>query len=366
MKDYLKKYILFLLPFAIALCVELFFLPIDFFTYRIWESMLMRIPFRIVNGPFYPNMVLSKTEAGDLGYRTAYAGKKDVIWKTDQYGYRKTPMPNRKNRIVIIGDSITAGSSLTQKDILSERLEEKLRTSVYPLAPASGYLNDLSLHALLRNSAPDIVILQIVERNLFYELPMDFPKDLFATEPAYYKQLVFDLRLNPYFQSTLVAVDRLYKANMLQYIKARINENGSGEKKWRSSADKPRFFLQGPSANKPVSSAFIHKTAKSIKAYHDFFTEKGIRFIFLPVPNKETIHYQELNTPKPIFLQALIGRLQDMEVEAIDTQEAFTDITENKSRSLYHLDDSHCNAEGIQVLADLLEDKIRSHSRDRQ
>ena len=33
--------------------------------------------------------------------------------------------------------------------------------------------------------------------------------------------------------------------------------------------------------------------------------EKGIRFIFLPVPNKETIHFEYLKTNKPDFLRTL-------------------------------------------------------------
>ena len=122
MRKFLFKSNLFLLPFFLALCLELFILPIEFFTFRVWEAIWVRKYGKILHGPFYPNIEITKIEEGDLAAHTRFAIKKKVRWMTDRYGYRKQNTDLQKHEIVIIGESNIAGSNLTQEDILSEVL----------------------------------------------------------------------------------------------------------------------------------------------------------------------------------------------------------------------------------------------------
>ncbi|MFZ5564255.1 MAG: hypothetical protein ACOZBW_09395, partial [Thermodesulfobacteriota bacterium] len=64
MKNYGLKYLLFFLPFATVIAVEVFVLPIDFFTFRVWEALVASDSYGILKGPFYPNMTIRKTEEG--------------------------------------------------------------------------------------------------------------------------------------------------------------------------------------------------------------------------------------------------------------------------------------------------------------
>jgi len=79
----------------------------------------------------------------------------------------------------------------------------------------------------------------------------------------------------------------------------------------------------------------------------------------MPIPNKENIYHEYLGTKKPIFLENLISKLNELGVEVVDTQKAFDQVTAKTSSSLYHRDDTHWNAKGVKVAADLLADLIR-------
>ena len=358
MKSYPAKYFVFFLPFLVAICVELFVLPIHQFTFRVWESLVVKRSFGISKGQFYPNMHLQKNEEGDLAYYTPCAIKKDVRWVTDKYGYRKSNTTLKKHPIVIVGDSNTAGSSLDQEELLSEVLEKKLGQSVYPLA--GERLRALFQHDLLRKNLPEVVILADIERDIPESLPLLRPKDL--RTPSRVEEVARRIRLNPVLQNIATATDRIFKANMLNYLRARINGSGPSWRRVDATPECPIFFLQGAEANRPSSPERIEQAAHRLKGYSDFLQRKGIRFIFLPIPNKETIHYEYLNTQKPAFLERLVKRLRELNIEVIDTQKAFDEIYQKTHKMLYHKDDTHWNALGVKITAELLEKQIKTKS----
>ena len=358
MKKYGIKYILFFLPLIIAVGIELFVLPIDYFTFRVWETLSAKRSFGILKGPFYPNMILLKSEkGGDLAPHSGCSvEKKDILWITDQYGYRKANMPVKRFPVILVGDSNSAGGGLTQENMFSEVLEKKLHKGVYPIAPNS--LKDVFNHGLLKQSPPDIVILESIERAIV-TLTLRLPKDKDFEKLSLWNKIFLDIQLNGFIQSIAIKIDRILKANMINYFRARINKNVFPDIKGSGTAECPILFLQGATANKEVSAETINTVAQNIKRSSDFFTSRGIRFIFLPLPNKENIYYQQLGTPKPLFLENLISKLKEINVEVVDTQKAFDQITNNSDTVLYHRDDTHWNAEGVKVAANLLEDLLQ-------
>ena len=294
MKKYsIIKYILFFLPFIIAICIELFVLPIDYFTFRAWETLSARRSFGILKGPFYPDIVITMTEmGGDLDSQTKCAVKKDVIWITDQYGYRKANTSSKRFPVVIVGDSNLAGGSLTQDDTLANVLEKRLDRGVYPLAPES--LKTIFEHGLLKQFPPDIIILESIERNILTcTLKMSKERD-FGKLPMWNK-ILLKVQLTRTIQSIAITFDRIFKANMLNYLRARINKTALPDIKGSGTAQCPILFLQGAAANNDISIERINAFALDIKNASDFFTSKGIRFIFLPIPNKENIHQITIN-----------------------------------------------------------------------
>lgn len=91
-----------------------------------------------------------------------------------------------------------------------------------------------------------------------------------------------------------------------------------------------------------------------IEGYDHLCKQRGIRFIFLPIPNKENIYYEQYAVKgKPVFLKNLITELRKKGIESVDTQTAFEDAHQKDSASLFHADDSHWNPKGVQLIADL-------------
>lgn len=339
-----------------ALVIELFVLPIHQFTFRVWESLAVKRSFGVLKGQFYPNVEVQKAEEGDLAYYTHCAVKKDVTWFTDTYGYRKASSRVKRYPLVIVGDSNIAGSSLSQEELLSEVLEKKLGKSVYPLA--GERLRALFQHDFLKKNLPDIVILESIER--------DIPDGLSPLKRAdVQRSSRIDkageaMRTNPILQNIAIVLDRIFKGNMLSYLRARINGTGPSLRRVGSSTECPVLFLQGVAANRPSSDERVEKTAGRLKEYKDLLDKQNIRFIFLPIPNKETILYRYLHTDEPDFLQRLTKRLGELKIEVVDTQKAFNDFYEKTGTFPYHTDDTHWNGLGVSITAELLAQQIRT------
>lgn len=365
MKRFLAKSTLFLLPFVLAIGIELFVLPIDFFTFRVWEALVIRKYRNILPGEFYPNMEITKIEEGDLAHHTEFTYKRKVKWYTDRYGYRKQNTNRKKHEVVIIGDSNIAGSGLTQEDILSEVLEKKLKVSAYPVSPAS--LDTFLKERRFRSDPPDIVIISSVERFVFYLPPVKIRSKKISTKlKTRIREIGYRLRNqisgNRFIQCIGVYLDRIYKANMLQYLRATLRRIGSSHSQTISSNSVsskhgPVFFLQGASANKDIPKDQFDKAVQVIKTYDEFLRSKGIRFIFLPIPEKENIYHDALNTKRPVFLEQLISALRNLGIETVDTQKAFEEAF-RKGVLLYHTNDTHWNENAVRIAADLLKDVI--------
>ena len=365
MKRFLFKSALFLLPFFLAIGIELFILPIDFFTFRVWEALVIREFRHSLPGEFYPNMEVTKIEEGDLAHHTKFTYKRKVKWFTDRYGYRKQNTNRSKHEVVIIGDSNIAGSGLTQEDILSEVLEKKLKVSVYPISP--GSLDTFLKERRFRKDPPDIVIISSVERFIFYLPPVKVTSKTISTRlRTQIRETGYRLRNrisgNRFIQCLGVTLDRIYKANMLQYLRASLRRIGSSDSQTIypnrfSSKYGPVFFLQGASANQDVPKDQFDKAVEVIKTYDEFLRSQGIRFISLPIPEKENIYYEALQTQRPVFLEQHISTLRNLGIETVDTQTAFDDAF-RKGVLLYHTNDTHWNENAVKITADLIKDLI--------
>lgn len=352
MKRFFLKSLLFLSPFLVMVGIELFVLPIDFFTFRVWEALLIKEFRSILPGRFYPRIEITKLETGgDLAHHTPFAIPKKVKWMTDRYGYRKKDSEGMKPQVVIIGDSNIAGHGLTQEEMLSEVLEDQLKISVYSYAPAgfNTFLKDLRF----KKDPPKVVIVSIIERDIFNLTFPKLPRKKEGLLSLYEWWDKINFKQIRWVQYAGVLLDRLSKMNMLNYAWARIGNRGVRDFHYFPSKFGPMFFVQGEAANKGVSKEHFHKAIKTIEAYDQVLKKKGIRFIFLPIPNKENIYHEYLpNSRRPIFLEKLIQELRSRKIETVDTQRAFEEEYQNYSTLLYFLDDSHWNPKGVQLAAD--------------
>jgi hypothetical protein len=351
MKRFFLKSLLFLFPFLVVVGIELFVLPIDFFTFRVWEALLIRKIHSILPGHFYPCMEVTKLEtSGDLARHTSFAIPKRVKWITDRYGFRKKDAEGMKPQVVIIGDSNIAGVGLTQEQMLSEVLEEQLTVPVYPYAPA-GSINSFLKDLRFQKDPPRVVIVSYIERDI---VNIPFPKLSQRREQfrSFYERRDRLTQIR-WVQSVGVMLDRLFKMNMLNYVRAKVGNGTPREYYHFPSKFGPMFFVQGEVANKEVPYERFQKAVETIEACDRILRKRNIRFIFLPIPNKENIYHDFLpDRRRPVFLEQLTRELRKRKIETVDTQKAFEDEYRKNSTLLFFLDDSHWNPRGVRLAAD--------------
>ncbi|MDB5813312.1 MAG: hypothetical protein JWN23_429 [Rhodocyclales bacterium] len=153
-----------LLLFFVALqFVELFILPIDFFTFRVWEAALAS-PYRYP-GMFYPNIYVKKNKEYGDRYRSddpAQIKARPVEWFTDSYGYRNRPEIERRPKYdaVVLGDSNIVGSSLDQKDTLTEVMAARSNNTVYSYSIGHDHISLFFNDKRVLKKSPDLVVVE--------------------------------------------------------------------------------------------------------------------------------------------------------------------------------------------------------------
>lgn len=195
------------LPFVI----ELFVLPIDYFTFRIWESVTAGGTARPASGSFYPNMhVVKEAEHGDqLGFKDPQP--KHVEWYTDRHGFRNRPRQGERRRydIVIVGSSNIVGSYYDQHDTLAEVMTVKCHCEVYSYSVSSvgRFFSD----PRFIETPPRVVVMEAGPGHFYVRsLTHWFFDDKIEAPTAYLPT------------SLAILVDRFAKAVMLQYTRSRL------------------------------------------------------------------------------------------------------------------------------------------------
>jgi hypothetical protein len=113
-----------------------------------------------------------------------------------------------------------------------------------------------------------------------------------------------------------------------------------------------------------VTSAYVARDVEGPIRYWrqlaDELSKADLKFVLLLVPNKYTIYYPMLRTPSrgqpqgARYLKSLEGRLRQEGIPVINlTEEFMRDAASEyqQGRYIYWLDDTHWNAEGIEIAA---------------
>ena len=345
-----RKTLLFFSPFIAAAFVELFILPINFFTFRIWESLAVYTS-SYLRGPFYPNQAVEMIETGDMGHKNSLATFRNNRWVTDSYGYRNFLIYNQPPEIVIVGDSNITGTGLLQRQTLAHLLKLDLKTEVYPLAPSSTYT--FFHEERFRRQRPKILIFSSIERALHQLGQCD---EKWLVEESYPEIT------NTQWQSLLsrlsILLDRLSKRPLYHKIRSEILSNDSH---LTLSKDGSMIFLQGLEALKEKSDAEVEAVSSMIISCDRTAKKMGLRMIFLPIPNKETILYDFIEWgTRSDYLERIHARITSAGVEAIPTQSLFESHRKKTGELLYQRDDSHWDATGIELVKSELLKRIRN------
>lgn len=336
---FLRKILLFSLIITSLLVIAELGVPSTFTTFRSWEANKSTSPFIV--GEFYPNQNSTRNEVGDLAHHTKWQiSKENINWVTDSLGFRNRKFTKNID-ILFIGASNIAGSSISQENILSEVVGKKTGHTTYNIAP-SDFQDFVSLIKKGIISPPKILFYGNIERSIPSFKKISPKKTISSKQKLKNKlQKIVPVGLSSNY-------DKLRKGNTKLFIKARLTNNvGKGI---QSSIENKMFFLQGRKALIDDGNVAIKKTAEIIKSYSNYCDSIGVKFVFFPIPNKETIYFDLVPFKKqPTYLEDLIKELSKREVEVINTIEIFN--LEKEHNLLYHFDDSHWNENGINTIS---------------
>lgn len=352
----LSKFILKLLlfPLMVFLAVllyeslELCVLPIDLFTFRAWEALCVRNLLDVLPGPFYPDHELRKLEEGDLGHGTPWATRREAYWRIDPHGYRNDPPDIDDYPILLMGDSFPIGCGNDQSEMLGRYLQDALGQRVYTLAPVREprpldlFLSDQRF----RTHPPRTLVLVMVERNFKRFDPerrgtAPYPKDPFD----HYWHILGKVM-------PVIAADRISKRMLWNYLFTKAE--GRDLKGIARKTSDPSFMLfhDGDEAAEEPAAEVVAKIDRTLLGMRDILRHRGIRFLVVPVPDKESVYDRSLPGKKrPRFLEGLEPHLREEGIEVVDLLGPFRKAAGGTETPIYRRDDVHWNAQGTRLAA---------------
>ena len=349
MKQLVKKIFIFSIPILVWFFIE-GLLPSNTFTMHPWESLLFHSRFAM--GDFYhPNEEIEMESVGELCFRTPYARTHYEKWKTDINGFRNDSYVADPD-ILIIGDSFAVGDRLTQDSTITNLLKSDLQNKlkVYNIAPNEFSKLDYFLKYKLINK-PKLVIYMKSERYI----PKTLVKHPVPYSPNSLKsRLKAELKNNSVFNKLRVFLDKTFRMYSKNWVQARLSAQkgdgipgkpGSNMFFWNiaSAADDPNV-VRSPSD--------FEKSAQRIITYKEYCDSLGIEFLFVPMPNKATVYFENVPYEKqPDYISNLVLLLNENNVKTYNTLHLFNQYRESHTKLLYHLDDTHWNSNGVQLVS---------------
>jgi len=358
-------------PAVVLLCllldVSLRFLPPGLVTFRAFESMTL---FATGDGPFVPNAVYrnerSYGDLANLGNLPQLRQYRKEVFSTDAAGYR-----NRRETakpftgILIVGDSFTVGSGVSDPFTLSEQLSEISGRRVYNGGDTPGLwklIEDLQM-------SRGLVVWQQLGRT---RLPLSIVP--WVIKQGWKRRLV-GKALGEKHAETLRAVYK-YAVAFESYSPLRIL-SGRAVKLLQNDVIFPNPYRSEVVAGKLRNGREILFLAEEVRTYEadrptdpEAFVklrgqlqERGIGLLVLLVPGKYEVYHDLLLSAPPStkreFLDVVEERLAAAKVPVVNLTPRFRKEAEAllaRDEYLYWLDDTHWNAEGIREAARAITD----------
>ncbi len=323
--------LLFLMPLIVQLL-----LPFGYDSFRIWDSVSRA--FINSDKPFYSNINISRVEVGDLAHGTEFEVNRSVTWFTDSRGFRTQESIDDFYDVVILGDSTIAGAGLSQEDMLYSVISNKTGLRVYSMGQV-GINRFLSDSRFVLNP-PKVLVFGVLERNM-------------NNIDVLNKSVI--VRSKYFFPIKERLVDLLDRSLKLNFIRKKISPSISSDNLAVNNSTRMVFY--DVSLTQQLTNSFVvTQLVDEISSYNDLLADRNITLIFLPVPNKETVYYDDLpqnfknRYSKSNFTSHISFLTNNAGVKTVDLLPIYN---KEKSQSfLYQLDDTHWNRDGVLIAAD--------------
>ena len=343
------KLSLFILIPAISWIIVEASLPITFFA-RPWEGFSFSTGIPRLGDFGYPNTRCLTVTTGDLCLHTNKMVYKKEYWGTDKLGFRNDEFIEDPD-ILLIGDSFFGGGGLSQEEMLSNRIMAKTnkQIKVYTLAPSSFNTFDHYLKSGIIKK-PKLIIYSNVERNL--------PSPLVRYQPNMVGKIKDALKKMLSLGNVNVWYDRAFRFYSINWFRARLDNQKAIGKPAKGNDD--LFFLYGSGQQQHTEGELAY-AAKTIESYKQYCHDLGINFLFVEMPNKETVYYDYVPFDKqPDYLLKLDSVLNTKQVNTLNTLGLYNDYRKQHSALLYQLDDTHWNGDATNMVADQIISIVRN------
>jgi hypothetical protein len=347
MKKFLTKIGMFLIIPCLTWGIIEALLPPTSFTHRHWEAMSFQ-PSMPSKTFWYPNTVSEMQAMGDLSHHTKKSILKTEFWKTDKLGFRNDAFVKEAD-ILFIGDSFFVGTSLNQNEMVTSKVKLKLDNSVkiYNMAPSSfSEFDRYYKKGVLKK--PKLIIYSIVERGM-PEAYIPYESQNKSVIKEGLTELLEFGNINMYLSKAL-------KGNSVKWMIARIHgATGTGI----PAGKNPDMYFYNGKAQKHTQSD-LYTTAKNIISYKKYCDNNGIDFLFLSMPDKETVYFDLVPFDKqPDYLFKLNALLKASHVATINTLCIYNEYRKTNKALLYHLDDTHWNPLATEIISDTIVNRVK-------
>lgn len=339
MKRFLKKTFFFaFLPVLIIGTTEAILSP-TFFTYRSGEGLQYKSGMVPHFGHFHTNSKAEMIAQGDLCFYTKYSKRIKEFWQIDDLGYRNDSVIQKPD-ILIIGDSFIGGHNSTQSELFSKILAEALGENVriYNMAIATlSQFDKLLKMGILKK--PKLIIYESVER-ICPPLFEPYTNNIIADIKGNIEKKFEELKLS-------VPLDKSLRFYSIEWLRSRIRGlHGFGV----PSVDTSLFFFKGKEQRHDESE--FTATIAAIKSYKKYCDEQGIAFLYFPMPDKESVYYEQVPFEKqPDFLLRIDSAIKQEKIPIINSLQIFNDYRKQNTEMVFHADDTHWNLNGKKLIA---------------
>ncbi len=322
---------------------------------------------------FASNRRVVMEEIGDLGrlsWVRSLQVPREVIFTTDRWGLRN-PVEIEHPRVVVLGDSYVAGSSVSDRETLTIAMSRELREPIYNFAVQSIDVPGLFLRdARFAQTPPEIVIWAPVARRI-RPRPLFFPAVADDSLTHGERALRWIRRVGEGLERFEA---RLNRDNGLtreaRYLYHGLQHRWLGNPNLIDTAEGQVLALdldaQGLIAS--AEEREVETVIAMVRTFSEFLAEHGVDLIYCPLPESGTI-YPELFPEEarealavPSFLDRLIDGSRTQGVHVVDLRAIFR---AHKSPYLYQPDDSHWNPRAISLSAGALAKAVRGFDTSR-
>lgn len=306
--------------------IEFVLKPSDFY-FRAWEY---------VSDVIYRTQIYGNEWRGEEGFdlgRRYFFNFQDHRFthvSVDRYGYRVTPAFDAPYAaIAVVGDSEAWGSALSDGETIPWQLSKLTSRSVLNLS--RFHLCRALQHPRVQRRT--LIVEILTERNIRGRV---FPYKCKSSKP------LASLRRPAGYIGLIRAIDAKRYSPLLRLPS--VLQRATRDLSVAFSKPKMRYLF----LNHRMSPNNLTDAVRSIVKRHHDLSLKGIDYLFVPMPAKQTIYGKNIDSYTKNYLPRLYRALSEAGVPYVDVS---TPFRTNRDKGLFFPYDTHVNPRGAQIVA---------------